>query len=100
MTDLLYLVTDSHAAWVLQVFLGLLVGAAVGYVFFTSLHRNVQKLVTGSVVPALLGQLLRFGLLAPVLFLLANWGAIPLLAGTVGLTFVRYLVVHRLRVVM
>ena len=78
-----------------QVLIGLLVGIAAGGLFFTSLQRLVQAIITGSVWLAMATQLLRFTLLAIVLFVLAKWGAIALLTATIGFTLVRHYLVRK-----
>jgi F1F0 ATPase subunit 2 len=94
MTDLLTALAPHGLAVDLPA--GLAVGTLLGLVHFGSLWWNVRLLTTGSAVCALAVQLLRFAILAGVLFGLAMLGAAALLAGTLGLLLARALLLRRL----
>lgn len=78
-----------------QILIGLLVGIAAGGLFFASLQRLVNAIISGNVWIAITTQLLRFALLAIVLFVLAKWGVIALLTATIGFTLARHYLVHK-----
>lgn len=75
---------------------GLAVGALLGLVHFGALWWNTRLYTQGGAALALAVQLGRFALLGLVLAGLAKLGALPLLAGALGLLLVRPLVVRRI----
>jgi F1F0 ATPase subunit 2 len=77
---------------------GLAAGLVLGAVHFLSLHR-VTRIYTagGAVLTALALQLARFGLLVAGLAALAQLGAVPLLAGALGILAARAWVLRRAR---
>jgi len=79
-----------------SVLLGLAVGLLLGLAHFGSLWWNVGLLASGGALRALGLQLLRFTLLAGVLFGLAKLGAAALLGGGLGLLIARGLLLRRL----
>ncbi|WP_436644285.1 ATP synthase subunit I [Microbaculum sp. FT89] len=87
----------STVSLISQLGLGLLVGLVVGAVHFGSLWWNTQIFArSGSMVMALAIQFGRFGLLAAVFIFLSRFGALPLLAGALGLLVARQVVIRRL----
>lgn len=86
----------STMSLIAQSGLGLLVGLVVGAVHFGSLWWNTQIFArSGSLVMAFTIQFGRFGLLAAVFVLLSRLGALPLLAGALGLLVARQAVIKR-----
>jgi F1F0 ATPase subunit 2 len=75
---------------------GLAAGALLGLAHFGSLWWNTGLYARGGAAAALVIQLARFAVLGLVLAGLAHLGAMPLLAGALGLIAVRHLVVRRL----
>ena len=70
-------------------------GLLLGIAFFTSLRRNAQYYAEGRPLVAGALQSLRFLLLGTILVGAAQFGAIPLLACTLGLFAGRQLVLRR-----
>ncbi|MBB4301026.1 F1F0 ATPase subunit 2 [Rhodobium orientis] len=80
----------------LHVALGLVAGFAVGLVHFRLLWWNTQMLLgAGSAVAAIAVIVLRFAVLVGVFVLLAQFGALALLAGAVGVLAARQVAVKR-----
>lgn len=75
---------------------GLAAGTALGLAHFASLAWNTRLYVTGGAARALAVQLLRLAVLAAAFAGLARLGALPLLAGALGLLLARQLVLRRL----
>ena len=76
--------------------LGLVLGFAAGLVHFASLRRVTELyLGGGSPARAVALQLVRFAGLGAVLALLAWLGAAPLIAGALGLTLARGVLLRR-----
>jgi F1F0 ATPase subunit 2 len=69
----------------------LVVGALIGASYFLALRWNARMFVTGKSLPAVsIIQLARFAALAVLLSLIAShFGALPLLASTVGIQTAR-----------
>jgi hypothetical protein len=65
----------------------LAVGALIGTFYFMALQWNIRIFAVRHSLPLALSlQLIRFGAIAGILALIANhFGALPLLAGTVGI---------------
>lgn len=80
----------------LQFVAGALAGAVLGYGYFKALWWNVALIDKGSTTMALLLFVARFTLLAVAFFILARFGALPLLAGAAGLLVVRRMAIRRL----
>jgi F1F0 ATPase subunit 2 len=80
----------------LHALLGLAAGMALGLAHFASLAWNTRLYVKGGAARALTVQLLRLALLALAFAWLARSGALPLLAGALGLLLARRLVLRRL----
>lgn len=77
--------------------LGLLIGIVAGIAHFGSLWWNTRMFAqAGSMVAAVVVQLGRLGLLAAVFVGLSRFGALPLLAGALGLLMARQLMLKRL----
>ncbi len=78
------------------VLIGLVAGVLVGLFHFRSLWWNTQAYANGgNPLRALALQFVRFGGLIAVLFGLAKLGALPLLAGALGLLLARSFVLRR-----
>lgn len=75
--------------------LGATVGFCLGMIHFGSLWWNVRAWIGGGVVRAAIAQILRFALVAVVLFGLAKLGATALPCGALGLLAARALVLRR-----
>jgi F1F0 ATPase subunit 2 len=88
----------EHLSVVAQVPAGLMAGFASGVAHFSTLHRNVRLLASGSVAKALSMQLARLGLLLMVLFVLAKLGPWTLLCGALGVLIARSAVLRGTRV--
>lgn len=86
----------QFATAVLQILLGVTVGAAAGFAYFTALRRNVDLFERGATPKALLLALTRFAALAAVFVGLAKFGAFTLLSGALGLLVARRAVLRRL----
>lgn len=80
----------------LQLCIGAVVGAAVGYGYFSALWWNVLLIDRGATTRALFLFAARIALLALTLFGLVQIGALALLAGAAGLLAARRLLVKRL----
>lgn len=77
--------------------LDLAIGLLAGGAHVALLRRNTALyLRPGRIAPAIALQVLRLGLLATVLALLARQGAPALLAGALGVLVARHLVLRRL----
>ncbi|WP_175958517.1 ATP synthase subunit I [Burkholderia sp. BCC0405] len=72
-----------------QVAAGGLIGALVGVAYFASLRANVRSYVQDAIGIAITVQLVRFGVLAMVLFGLAQAGYVALLSGLAGIMLAR-----------
>lgn len=71
-------------------------GLLAGLGHLALLRRNVALLLQPrGLAPAVLLQLLRFGLLGLVLLVLARHGAVALLAGALGVVAARHVVLRR-----
>lgn len=81
---------------VLQLCVGAVVGAAVGYGYFSALWWNVLLIDRGAATRALLLFAARIALLAATLFGLVHIGALALLAGAAGLLAARRLLIKRI----
>lgn len=79
----------------LQFGAGALAGALIGYAYFTALWWNVALIDKGSTATALLFFVARFAVLAAAFFILAKFGALPLLAGAAGLLAARRVALRR-----
>ncbi|QEW18583.1 F1/F0 ATPase, Methanosarcina type, subunit 2 [Marinibacterium anthonyi] len=78
--------------------IGLALGLVLGLVHFASLKRvTALYLEEGSPARAIGLQLLRLGVLAVVMVLLAQQGAAPLLGGALGVVVARQVVIRRTR---
>ncbi|MCW2305909.1 ATP synthase subunit I [Rhodobium gokarnense] len=76
--------------------LGLAAGFAVGLLHFRLLWWNTQMLLgSGSAVAAIAVVVLRFAVLIGAFVLLAQFGALALLAGAVGVLAARQVAVRR-----
>ncbi|MBU6528336.1 hypothetical protein JMJ47_003045 [Methylocystis sp. MJC1] len=80
----------------LQLCIGAVVGAAVGYGYFSALWWNVLLMDRGATAGALFLFAARLGLLALTLFGLVQIGALALLAGAAGLLAARRLLIKRI----
>ncbi|MGJ0394040.1 MAG: N-ATPase subunit AtpR [Methylocystis sp.] len=80
----------------LQLCAGALIGAVVGYGYFSALWWNVLLIDRGAVARALLLFATRIALLALTLFALVKFGALALLAGAGGLLVARRLLIKRI----
>ncbi len=80
----------------LEIGAGLVVGLAIGTVYFGMLWRSVQTLVeSGSVLRVIALQTLRVGLVGAVLIPVAIYGgALPLVAAATGIVAARELVLR------
>lgn len=87
----------EHLPLVAQIPTGLIVGVIAGLIHFSTLHRNVQLLASGSASKALSMQGARLGLLLVVLFVLAKLGPWTLLCGALGVLIARSVVLRRVR---
>lgn len=75
----------------------LAIGLVAGALHVALLRRNAAMyLRPGGIAPAVALQVLRLGLLAVVLMLLARQGAAALLAGALGVVAARWIIVRRL----
>ncbi len=74
---------------------GALGGALLGYVYFRALWWNVALIDRGSTATALFLFLARFALLGAILFFIARFGALPLLAAAAGLLVARRIAMRR-----
>jgi len=76
---------------------GLLAGMAVGLAHFATLWWNTRLFTgSGSIFAAFGLQLGRFAMVVAVFFGLAKFGALPLLAGALGLLLARHIVIKRI----
>jgi hypothetical protein len=87
----------SYPALSTQIPAGLGIGLAFGFVYFSSLHRNVRLMVSGAPVKAFVVQLVRFAGVACVLFLLAKLGPWALLSGAGAILPARFAVLRRVK---
>jgi F1F0 ATPase subunit 2 len=87
----------ADAGPALTALLGLAAGVLLGLAHFGSLRWNVRLFTSGGGRRALGAQLLRFALVFAVLAGLAKLGALPLLAGALGILLARQLVLRRVR---
>lgn len=76
-------------AQILPAVAGLLAGMLLGAAHFGSLWWNTRLYATGTAARALVVQVLRLGVLACGLVVLARFGAVALLAGALGLLLSR-----------
>lgn len=77
---------------------GLAAGLLIGAVHFGSLRWNADAYLAGSrIALAILLQLVRFALLGAVLYGLSRLGALPLLAGALGILLARAAVIRLTR---
>ncbi|KEO50878.1 ATP synthase subunit I [Thioclava pacifica] len=74
--------------------LALLLGFAVGLVHFLSLKRVAALYLGGSVAWPIALQLIRLAILVVMMVWLAKAGALPLLAGALGLILARVVVLR------
>jgi len=86
----------ADAARMAVVLAGFFAGALLGLVHFGSLWWNVQLYAGGRPIRSFGLQILRFALIATVLTGLARLGALPLLAGALGLLLARGILLRRL----
>ncbi len=83
-------ITHQHLAFIGALAAWFAVGALLGFVHFVSLRWNVQCLVSGRAVLSLVLQLLRLALTGAALVLtVRQFGAVALLAGSLGLLAAR-----------
>jgi len=76
-----------------QIAMAAIMGGAIGLVYFVALRRSVDVLVGGgTTMPAFGLTAFRIALAATGFWLIANWGAGPLIATALGFTVARYLV--------
>ena len=94
MTDLMTLIRAQGP--MTGAIIGLLVGGLLGLIHFGSLWWNARLLTTGNFFPAAGILVMRFGLLAVVLFSLAKIGALPMLMAGLGLLLMRRVLLRRL----
>jgi F1F0 ATPase subunit 2 len=88
----------SHMPPAAGAVIGFLVGVALGLFHFASLRRVTALYLSGrDIWRALALQAARFAALLAVLVLLAHAGALPLLAGTLGLLVGRAIVLRQAR---
>lgn len=84
----------DHPLWISVLATGL--GCGLGYLHFASLRPVTDLYLAGDrVFRAIVLQLLRLGALGAGLVSLALLGAIPLLAGTLGVLIARYVALRR-----
>ncbi|SFJ12791.1 ATP synthase subunit I [Celeribacter neptunius] len=87
--------THSMTDTILIPLLGLLLGLALGFVHFSTLKRvTALYLGGGRVIWAVALQIIRLVLLALVMVFLARQGALPLLAGALGVLIARFVVLR------
>jgi hypothetical protein len=68
----------------------LAMGGLVGTFHFLTLRRSVRMLATGSALSAgLVLHMIRFPIIAGALIVIARYGALPLLAATIGILAAR-----------
>ncbi len=87
----------SPAAVGFQALSGLAVGGLLGLFHFGALWWNVGYLANGSVLRALVVQLLRFAVLAGALYGVAQLGALVLLSAAIGILVARSLILRRVK---
>ncbi len=87
---------DASTSVALQFCAGGMVGAVVGYGYFTALWWNVLLIDRGATGRALLLLAARIAALALTLYVLARLGALSLLAGAGGLLVARRVLVRRI----
>lgn len=87
----------NYAPQLAQLMVGVVAGAAAGWLHFRSLKVVTQRLLRGDVAAIGL-QLVRFVALGLVLFLAARGGVAMLLGATVGVMLGRRAVLRRLEV--
>jgi F1F0 ATPase subunit 2 len=75
--------------------IGVTAGLLAGLMHFSSLRWNTRLLLTQRAGKALVVQLARLAMAAGVLAGLAWFGAVALLAGTLGFLIARQLMLHR-----
>lgn len=90
------MIDSTFPTLALQFAAGAGAGAIVGYAYFKALWWNVSLIETGAAATALLLFATRFALLAAAFFILAKFGALPLLAGAAGLLAARRAMLRRL----
>lgn len=81
----------------LQALIGLAVGMPLGFFHFGTLWWNARALVAGSAARAIGFHVLRFAVLAVILYALAKVGAMALLTAAIGILVARSLVLRRIR---
>jgi F1F0 ATPase subunit 2 len=87
----------EHLSLTAQIPTGLIMGVFAGLIHFSTLHRNVQLLASGSASKALAMQGARLGLLLVILLVLAKLGPWTLLCGALGVLVARSIVLRRVR---
>ncbi|MCJ2185609.1 N-ATPase subunit AtpR [Novosphingobium beihaiensis] len=75
----------------------LLLGLVLGFVHFGTLASVSEDYLNGRTGRAVAVHLLRMAVMAAVLFALVKLGAIPLLAGALGIVIARAVVLRRAR---
>lgn len=80
----------TNLSWIIPLLAGAVTGYILGAVYFAQLRKSVERLVTAQApVQAALAGIARLVLTVAVFALLAQWGAIPVIAGLVGFTAAR-----------
>ena len=95
MTDTFF--TAPITAILLQALFGLAVGSLLGLAHFGMLWWNVGFFASGGLPKAFALQLLRFGVLAAVLYGVAQFGALALLCAALGILIARSIILRRMR---
>lgn len=91
------LLSLSPEAVAFQVLAGFVIGGLLGLFHFTALWWNVGYFARGGLLRALVVQLLRFAVLAGVLYSAAQLGAPALLSAGIGILVARSLILRRVR---
>lgn len=82
---------------ILEVVAGFAVGAGIGATHYYLLWRNVEMLMSSqSLKRAMALQIIRLFLTGAAFYLIARFGALPLVAAALGLVGARMLVVRRI----
>ncbi|MCT2398446.1 ATP synthase subunit I [Novosphingobium mangrovi (ex Huang et al. 2023)] len=81
----------------LKALAALVIGLVLGFVHFGMLASVTEDYLAGRAMRAVIVQVLRLAVLGAVLFALVRLGALPLLAGALGIIAARAIVLRRRR---
>ena len=88
---------SSMPLLIVEIMSGIAIGAGIGATHYYLLWRNVEMLVSSqSLKRAMALQIIRLFLTGAALYLIARFGALPLVAAALGLVGARVVVVRRI----